>query len=349
MDWITSVQMGIDYIETHILEELDYSEISNAACSSCFHFQRVFSILCGFTIGEYIRYRRLSLAAKDLIENKSRIIDIALKYRYDTPESFTKAFTRFHGLTPISVRKSSKNLKYFEPLFIQIHIEGGNIKDYSINKKIEERASEIQTFDNINIVRKYPKTFLGSTSKNGVHHMLYEVLTCSINEAIEGHCNNINLIIKPEDVIEINDNGRCILTAIDRKTGITVLESIFTTIRDKDENTKPPISFDSFAPVCLGIINALSEWLEVEVMDGKDTKFIRFERGIKTIDLHNTGKTKCTGSVIRFKPDSEIFSDTSVDYAEIHSIISTQASRYTEYHINITDQRNYSCKSKSKI
>ena len=100
MDWIQGVQRAVDYVEAHITEPIDYEEAAKQAYSSSFHFQRVFSILCGFTLGDYIRMRRLSLAGNELASSGIRVIDAALKYGYDTPESFSRAFTRFHGVTP---------------------------------------------------------------------------------------------------------------------------------------------------------------------------------------------------------------------------------------------------------
>lgn len=116
MDWITGIQKAIDYIESHITEELDYQEIAENAFSSPWHFQRVFSILCGYTLGEYIRSRRLALAGAELAADKIRVIDAAVKYGYDSPDSFTKAFTRFHGITPSAAREPGAKLCSFTRL-----------------------------------------------------------------------------------------------------------------------------------------------------------------------------------------------------------------------------------------
>ena len=98
MNWIQGIQRAIDYVEANITEEIDFEEVAAKAYSSSFHFQRVFSILCGFSLGDYIRMRRLSLAGEELSKGNAKIIDIALKYGYDTPESFSRAFARFHGI-----------------------------------------------------------------------------------------------------------------------------------------------------------------------------------------------------------------------------------------------------------
>lgn len=90
MNWIQGIQRAIDYVEENICEEIDYERVAKQAYSSSFHFQRIFSILCGFSLGDYIRMRRLSLAAEELSKGNAKIIDIALKYGYDTSESFKR-------------------------------------------------------------------------------------------------------------------------------------------------------------------------------------------------------------------------------------------------------------------
>ena len=135
MDWITGIQNAINYIENNITEELDYEAIAKESFSSPFHFQRVFSILCGYTLGEYIRNRRLSLAGTELARGNEKVIDIAYKYGYETPESFAKAFQKFHGITPSQARSSGANLKSFSRLSIKISLEGGSIMNYRIEEK----------------------------------------------------------------------------------------------------------------------------------------------------------------------------------------------------------------------
>lgn len=135
MDWITGIQRSIDYVEDHIMEPIDYEEVAKRACSSSFHFQRVFSILCGFTLGEYIRFRRLSLAGGELARSDIKVIDVALKYGYDTPESFSRAFTRFHGIAPSQVKNNHVILKSFSRLSVKLILNGGNTMDYRIETK----------------------------------------------------------------------------------------------------------------------------------------------------------------------------------------------------------------------
>ena len=136
MDWITGIQNAVNYIEDHLTEDLDYEDIARESFSSSFHFQRVFSILCGYTLGEYIRYRRLSLAGAELADGRIKVIDAALKYGYDTPESFAKAFQRFHGVTPSQARSGAR-LKAFSRLNIKVSLEGGSVMNYRIEEKTE--------------------------------------------------------------------------------------------------------------------------------------------------------------------------------------------------------------------
>ncbi|MGN0640084.1 MAG: effector binding domain-containing protein [Oscillospiraceae bacterium] len=133
MEWITGIQKAIDYIEQHLTDEIDYEAAAREAYSSSFHFQRVFSILCGFTLGEYVRMRRLSLAANDIIHTDEKIIEIAMKYGYDSPESFTRAFTRFHGVTPSEAKRGAV-VKSFSRLSVKLTLIGGTTMDYRIEK-----------------------------------------------------------------------------------------------------------------------------------------------------------------------------------------------------------------------
>lgn len=133
MDWIKGIQRAIDYTESHLTEKIDYDAVAKEAYSSLFHFQRVFSIMCGFSLGDYIRMRRLSLAADELRGSDDKVIDIALKYGYETPESFTRAFSRFHGITPTEARNGG-TVKSFSKLSVKLILTGGNEMNYRIEK-----------------------------------------------------------------------------------------------------------------------------------------------------------------------------------------------------------------------
>ncbi|MFR6312790.1 helix-turn-helix domain-containing protein, partial [Anaerofustis stercorihominis] len=135
MEWTECIGTAINYIEDNITEEITIEDIAKKAMISPFYFQKGFTMLCGFTVGDYIKKRRLSLAGSELISTDKKIIDIALKYGYNSPDSFTKAFTRFHGATPTSVRKGEKMIKSFASLKINFTLEGGYTMDYKIVKK----------------------------------------------------------------------------------------------------------------------------------------------------------------------------------------------------------------------
>lgn len=137
MDWIIGMQKAIDYMEDHLTETIDYDVVAAQSYSSSYHFQRVFSILCGFTVGEYIRNRRLTLAGAELAVSDAKVIDVALKYGYESPDSFAKAFQKFHGLLPSQARSNGSNLKSFSRLVLKFSLEGGSMMDYRIEEKDE--------------------------------------------------------------------------------------------------------------------------------------------------------------------------------------------------------------------
>ena len=141
MNWMTGLQRAIDYMEEHILEDLDLESIAAQSFSSSYHFQRVFSIVCDMTIGEYIRNRRLSLAGADLARGDVKVIDVAMKYGYDNPDSFARAFQRFHGVLPSQVKAGDATLKSFSKIVLKLSMEGGA----SMNYRIEEKPEMILT------------------------------------------------------------------------------------------------------------------------------------------------------------------------------------------------------------
>ena len=137
MEWMAIIGNSIQYIEDHITEDITVEDVAKCVGVSSFYFQKGFAMLCGFSVSEYIRNRRLALAGNDLLVTEEKIIDIAMKYGYDSPDSFTKAFTRFHGVTPTSVRRGAVLLKSFAPLKLKISLEGGYLMDYKIVRKEE--------------------------------------------------------------------------------------------------------------------------------------------------------------------------------------------------------------------
>ena len=176
MDWITGIQNAINYIENHLTEEIDYDQAAKESFSSSYHFQRTFSILCGYTLGEYIRNRRLTLAGAELAAGKERVIDIAAKYGYDSPDSFTKAFQKFHGITPSQARGNGAQLKSFSRLSIKVTLEGGSIMNY----RIEEKPAMILT--------GYKKRFSGDPNDKGMQDHSFACENRVLQYILEGMC-----------------------------------------------------------------------------------------------------------------------------------------------------------------
>ena len=135
MDWITGIQNAINYIEEHLTEEIDFDKAAAEAACSSFYFQRIFGILCDIPLSEYIRNRRLSLAGNELNASDAKVVDIALRYGYESPESFSRAFSKFHGITPSEAKKNGSKLKSFSRLSVKITLSGGSVMDYKIIEK----------------------------------------------------------------------------------------------------------------------------------------------------------------------------------------------------------------------
>ena len=145
---IQLIQQAICYMEEHILDDISYVEVARSLHMSSYNFHRTFSFIVGMTANEYIRNRRLTLAAQDLQTTDISVINAAYKYGYESPESFSKAFSRFHGSTPKQAKRKGAKLHLFNPLVIKIKLEGGSIMDY----RIEHRES--QQF--LALVRAFP-------------------------------------------------------------------------------------------------------------------------------------------------------------------------------------------------
>ncbi|WP_203333549.1 AraC family transcriptional regulator [Planococcus beigongshangi] len=140
MGWVESLQHAIDYMEEHIREPVTIEEIAKQANSSVFHFQRTFAILTDCSVAEYLRRRRLTLAAHELSATDRKIIDIAYRYGYDTPEAFSKAFRRQHGITPSEARRNVGELQSFNRLVIQVNLKGADPMKYRIVEREKFQA-----------------------------------------------------------------------------------------------------------------------------------------------------------------------------------------------------------------
>lgn len=139
MDMVNSIQRAIDFIEDNICEDLQSETIASQAFLSSFHFQRLFSVVCGMTLGEYIRNRRLTYAGTEVENTDAKIIDIALKYGYESPESFSRAFTRFHGVSPMAARSLRGQINSCAKISVQ-SILGGN----AIMQRLKERGYAVR-------------------------------------------------------------------------------------------------------------------------------------------------------------------------------------------------------------
>jgi len=139
VEWIERLNGAVDYIEEHLTEDIDYEQVARAACCSSYHFQRMFSYMASVSLGEYIRRRRMSLAAVDLQGSEDKIVDIALKFGYGSPTAFNRAFQTVHGIAPSLVRDGGVSVKSFPPISFKITVKGVEEMNYRIEKKGEFR------------------------------------------------------------------------------------------------------------------------------------------------------------------------------------------------------------------
>ncbi|MCT9855525.1 AraC family transcriptional regulator [Priestia megaterium] len=150
MDLLRNMNRALHYIEENLTNDIDFREVARLALCSEYHFKRMFSFLAGITLSEYIRRRRLTLAAFELKDSNIKVIDVAIKYNYSSPDSFTRAFQNLHGITPSEAKKNGSSLKAFPKMTFQLSIKGGNEMNYRIEEKeafhivgIKERVSII--------------------------------------------------------------------------------------------------------------------------------------------------------------------------------------------------------------
>lgn len=149
MDCIQTIHKAIEYMEEHLLDNISYEDVAGQLFMSNYHFHRLFSMITGITANEYIRNRKLSMAGQELIMSDKKVIDIAFKYGYGTPESFAKAFSRFHGVTPNVAKRSGISLQSFNRLAIKIKLEGGTVMEYKIVEREKFKLlAKVQAFKN---------------------------------------------------------------------------------------------------------------------------------------------------------------------------------------------------------
>lgn len=172
MGWVESIQKALDYLEENLLDDLPIEHIASQANASAFHFQRTFTILTDLSVGEYVRRRRLTLAAQELSRTNCKVIDLAYKYGYDTPEAFSKAFRRQHGVPPSEARKYIGKLTFYERLIIQVVLKGAEPMKYNIFERdsfqligIKQEFAMVQDENLIGIPKFWNEVNSDGTSK----------------------------------------------------------------------------------------------------------------------------------------------------------------------------------------
>ena len=211
----------------------------------------------------------------------------------------------------------------------------------NIEKAVQEYdASQIQVLEGLEAVRKRPGMYIGSTSSSGLHHLVYEIVDNSIDEALAGFCTHIEVCIEEGDVISVTDNGRGIPVDIQEQTGKSALEVVFTVLHagGKFGGGGYKVS-GGLHGVGASVVNALSQWLEVQVHKEGKIYAMAFSRGQITQGIHVIGQTDRTGTSVRFKPDPEMFDDTVYDYEILHTRMREQAFLNAGLRISIQDKR----------
>ena len=223
------------------------------------------------------------------------------------------------------------------------------IEDFSDESKVEMTkveqeygADEIQVLEGLEAVRKRPGMYIGSTGPRGLHHLVYEIVDNSIDEALAGYCTKIDVVIENGDIIRVTDNGRGIPVGVNSKTGLPAVTVVFTVLHagGKFGGGGYKVS-GGLHGVGASVVNALSEWLEVKVCDGEDVYFQRYERGKIITPLEKIGKSDVKGTEVRFKADPEVFKETTVyDYSVLERRLREQAFLNAGVHIELRDERD---------
>lgn len=223
------------------------------------------------------------------------------------------------------------------------------IEDFSDESKVEMTkveqeygADEIQVLEGLEAVRKRPGMYIGSTGPRGLHHLVYEIVDNSIDEALAGYCTKIDVVIEDGDIIRVTDNGRGIPVGVNSKTGLPAVTVVFTVLHagGKFGGGGYKVS-GGLHGVGASVVNALSEWLEVKVCDGEDVYFQRYERGKIITPLEKIGKSSVKGTEVRFKADPEVFKETTVyDYSVLERRLREQAFLNAGVHIELRDERD---------
>ena len=204
----------------------------------------------------------------------------------------------------------------------------------------EYGGSEIQVLEGLEAVRKRPGMYIGSTSESGLHHLVYEIVDNSIDEALAGHCTDITVTINPGNTITVTDNGRGIPVDIQPQTGKPALEVVFTILHagGKFGGGGYKVS-GGLHGVGASVVNALSEWLEVQVHKNGEIYEMKFSRGKITQEMKVVGKTDHTGTTVTFKPDPEMFETLEYSYDTLHTRMREEAFLNAGLRIQTVDLR----------
>ena len=204
----------------------------------------------------------------------------------------------------------------------------------------EYGAAEIQVLEGLEAVRKRPGMYIGSTSSSGLHHLVYEIVDNSIDEALAGYCTEINVTINEDGTITVADNGRGIPVDIQAQTGRPALEVVFTVLHagGKFGGGGYKVS-GGLHGVGASVVNALSEWLQVQVHKEGKIHEMRFSRGFITQEIKVLGETDRTGTTVTFKPDDQMFDTVEYDYEILHTRMQEQAFLNAGLRISIEDKR----------
>ena len=215
------------------------------------------------------------------------------------------------------------------------------MKNLEQKTNVSYDENQIQVLEGLEAVRKRPGMYIGSTGENGLHHLVYEIVDNSIDEALAGYCTHIEVEIGEDNTIKVTDNGRGIPTGIHPKMGIATVEVIFTILHagGKFGGGGYKVS-GGLHGVGASVVNALSECLEVWVHDGKNVFYQKYERGKSDGDLKIIGETDHTGTIVKFKPDGEIFSTLVFDYDTLLRRLREQAFLNRGIRITLTDKRD---------
>ena len=245
----------------------------------------------------------------------------------------------------VNTEETPENAPSAEELSLEAAIENiGEFDDIDeMDTQVTEAydASQIQVLEGLEAVRKRPGMYIGSTGPRGLHHLVYEIVDNSIDEALAGFCTHIEVDILPDDVIEVRDNGRGIPVGINEKLGISSVTVVLTVLHagGKFGGGGYKVS-GGLHGVGSSVVNALSEWLEVEVYQDGHVHYQKFHLGVPDDDLKVVGNTDRTGTMIRFKPSADIFQETTVyDFDTLSRRLREQAFLNAGLRITLTDRR----------